>query len=70
LETAGDPLNRIAAAYVMVLARPASEDEVRAGVEYLRLFEEKAKADNISDVKALTSFVRALFASNEFMFID
>ncbi|HEX3133065.1 MAG TPA: DUF1549 and DUF1553 domain-containing protein, partial [Planctomycetota bacterium] len=70
LETAGDSLNRIAAAYVMVLARPASEDEVHAGVDYLTRFEEKAKAENITGAKPLTSFVRALFASNEFMFID
>lgn len=70
LETAGDPLNRVAAAYVMVLARPASEDEVRAGVEYLKRFDELAKAENATNVKSLTSFVRALFASNEFMFID
>ncbi len=70
LETAGDPLNQVAAAYVMVLARPAREDEVRAGVDYLTRFEAQAKAENLTNVKPLTSFVRALFASNEFMFID
>jgi cytochrome c553 len=70
LENAGDPLNRIAAAYLLVLSRPASEDEVRAGVDYLRRFEELAKTENVTDAKPLTSFIRALFASNEFMFID
>jgi hypothetical protein len=66
--------DRIDLAYRVALGRPASVDELQAAQGYLNEYIQKLKsttqpADGHA-ASALTSYVRALFGSNEFMFVD
>ena len=65
---------RIDYAYRLALGRPATTEEVEAGVEYVaaisqKLAEAGTAADGVTRA-ALASFNRALFASNEFLFVE
>jgi len=58
---------RIRLAYLRILNRPATEDEVMKSRDYLSSFHEKfAKSVN----EAWQSFARILMASNEFIYLD
>jgi hypothetical protein len=70
LQAAGDPISLVSAAYVTVLSRPATEQELREGVKYLRDFEELAKVEGATNLNPLSSFIRALCSSNEFMCVE
>jgi hypothetical protein len=62
MESRSDDEARIALAYELCFCRPASEDEVTQGLDYLR------KID--SPAEAWKSFVRVLLRSNEFVYLD
>jgi hypothetical protein len=68
-----DP-QRIDYAYKLALGRPASADEIKMGEDYLKEcrkqinltgipFDEQARA-------TLASFMRVIFSSNEFIYVD
>ncbi|MCI0659703.1 MAG: PSD1 and planctomycete cytochrome C domain-containing protein [Acidobacteria bacterium] len=58
---------RIRLAYLRILNRPATEEEVMKSGEYITLFQEKySKSVN----EAWQSFTRVLMASNEFIYLD
>jgi hypothetical protein len=63
-----DDAGRIAAAYYRVLGRPAEEKEIKAALEYIRLFPGGADGQ-AARLLAWTSFCRALVASNDFLYI-
>ena len=65
---------RIALAYQLLFGRPAQPSEVREGELYLQEFQDRvrtldAPAEQHAE-PAWASFLRGLFASNEFIFID
>jgi mono/diheme cytochrome c family protein len=64
-----DARGRLDAAFRFALARHASDAELDAGLAYLKRYRELSP-DAAAEVPALASYLRALFASNEFMFID
>ena len=64
---------RINRAYLMVFGRQARTDEVHEVIDYLRRFREQAQRSgelNQIEDRSWSSFARALFASNEFLYID
>jgi hypothetical protein len=65
----GDDRSRLDAAFRFALARHASPAELDAGLAYLKRYRELSP-DQSAELPALASYLRALFASNEFMFID
>ena len=71
---ARDDRARIDAVYRRAIGRPATSEEVEAGVEYVRqcaemLVKDGTKPEDVSRA-ALASFNRVIFASNEFLFVD
>jgi len=64
-----DARSRLDAAFRLAVARHATAAELDAGLAYLKRFRELSP-DASAEVPALASYLRALFASNEFMFID
>jgi cytochrome c553 len=56
--------------YRIILARDATEEEVASAVEYLSRFKSISTTSSGDAIKPLASIARALFASNEFMFIE
>ena len=72
-EQATDP-DRIQRAHQLAFGRPASPEELRQGLEYLKRAEIVARAvkDPEDDwrVQAWASYARALLGSNEFLFVD
>jgi hypothetical protein len=62
-----DDAGRIDRAYYRVLGRPAEEKEIKAGLEYIRLF--PGPDGQAGRLPAWTSFCRALVASNDFLYI-
>ena len=63
-----DDAGRIDRAYYRVLGRPAEEKEIKAALEYIRLFPGVSR-DQADRLPAWTSFCRALVASNDFLYI-
>jgi cytochrome c553/uncharacterized small protein (DUF1192 family) len=66
----GDERGQVAAAYPLALGRPATAAELDAAVAYLARFRETAGGAIPAKHPELSSYLRAVFASNEFMFID
>ena len=67
---AGDATARIAALYRLALGRAPGADELAQVLDYLTRFEALAASQGKTGVNALGSVARALFASNEFMFVE
>ncbi len=65
---------RIRNAYQAAYGRPVAEDELQLAANYLAGARERLKASGIAetelDQQALASYLRALLASNEFLFVD
>jgi len=61
-----DDAGRVERAYVLLFARPPSADEAATAAEYLTTAAAKAH----SPAKAWESLARALFLSNEFVYVD
>jgi hypothetical protein len=62
-----DDAGRIGSAYYRVLGRPAQDGEIKAALEYIRLF--PGVEGEAGWLLAWTSFCRALVASNDFLYI-
>jgi hypothetical protein len=70
--------DRVRAAYAALLARPATDEEVALGESYLRDYQAKLAATPTTrpaaaaepEKLATAAYVRALFSSNEFFFVD
>ncbi len=67
---AGDVASRVAALYRLALSRSATAEELTLALDYLTRFDAMAASQGKTQVNALASLARALFASNEFMFVD
>ncbi len=69
-----EDVNRIQRAFVMLYGRPASSEEVTQGREYLESVREKLGQAGVPSEKqpsaSWESYVRALFLSNEFVYVD
>jgi hypothetical protein len=63
-----DDAGRIGSAYYRVLGRPAQEKEIKAALEYVRLFPGKPDGQ-AGRLLAWTSLCRALVSSNDFLYI-
>ncbi len=74
MESPGEAAERVTRAYWQTLARPPSGEEVEKSLAYLRDYETKLQARAVShqmlELEATSSLVRALFCSNEFMYVD
>jgi hypothetical protein len=74
MATPADSTGRVREVYWRVLARPPSRQEMEKGIAYLRDVETKLQARAVGpqmlELEALSSFARALFSSNEFMYVD
>ena len=74
IATAPNDTRRLNLAYESVFARPPAPEEVRKAREYLRLSHEKLKAAGVPRDKLAqevwASYLRAILASNEFIYID
>lgn len=70
VRSAGDAKAQVAELYRLILAREAGAEEIMSGSEYLKRFETTAVAVKATPAQPLASLARALFASNEFMFIE
>ncbi len=64
-----DARSRLDAAIRLAFARHGTAAELDAGEAYLKRYR-AASPDPAAELPALASYLRALFASNEFMFID
>jgi hypothetical protein len=62
-----DDAARIGGAYYRVLGQPAEEKEIKAALDYIRLF--PGPDGQAGRLLAWTSFCRALVASNDFLYI-
>ncbi len=64
----------INAAFIRIFDRPASADEVRQAGEFLdkvsSYYIAHSDAPDVAKQKAMSNFLQAMFASNEFMFIE
>lgn len=66
---AKDNTERLAAAYTRILNRPASREELAAGLKYLEGFQQKFPGQQTAP-KAWQSYCRILMASNDFLYLD
>jgi mono/diheme cytochrome c family protein len=73
----GKPLTekaKIDAAFMRVLSRPATSDEEREATEFLAkagtVYMKQSDTPEVAQQHAFSSLVQALFASNEFMFLE
>ncbi|MCY2976712.1 MAG: DUF1553 domain-containing protein [Planctomycetota bacterium] len=69
VKDAGDAAAQVKQLYRIVLARDANDQQVAQAVAYLKRFESIQDAKRV-EANGLASLTRALFASNEFMFIE
>jgi hypothetical protein len=73
-EQQSDPLERIRLAYVKAYARPPTLEEQERTLRYLGRYEQALAKEGIAPGErpalALSSLARALFASNEFIYIN
>jgi len=69
-----DDASRIKRAYLLLYGRPPAAEEVTAATEYLAKVSEKLKESGTPtdrlNAKAWESLIRALFLSNEFVYLD
>jgi hypothetical protein len=69
-----DDAGRVRSAYLRALGRPPDAEEQDRALDYLGRVREKLKASGVSaeqrPARAWESFVRALFLSNEFVYVD
>lgn len=70
VRSVGDANARVKQLYRLILARDPVAEEITSGTDYLKRFEAAAVAEKASFAQPLASLARALFASNEFMFIE
>ncbi|RPI77329.1 MAG: DUF1553 domain-containing protein, partial [Planctomycetaceae bacterium] len=71
--TAGDDPSRIREAYWLLYGRPALEEEVEVGLEFLKLAQADAAGESTVSKSALSrweQYAQALLGSNEFTFVD
>ncbi len=61
--------DRVSTAYLRILNRPASAQEIASGLQYLEAFKQKFAGDK-AEAKAWQSFCRILMASNDFIYVD
>jgi hypothetical protein len=69
LKEEADEARRIERAYLLLFGRPPSDEDVREVVDYLKRVRGKLSQSD-SPAKAWESLVRALFMSNEFVYVD
>jgi hypothetical protein len=67
---AGTSEDQVQQLYRLILARDAGAEEIATATAYLKRFEITAAAEKATFAQPLASLARALFASNEFMFIE
>ncbi len=60
---------RLASAYMRILNRPATKDELAAGLKYIRGCQQKFRGEKAA-LKAWESYCRVLMASNDFIYLD
>jgi hypothetical protein len=69
-----DETGRIERAYLLMFGRPASSGEQSAATEYLARVRAKLATSGVAEgqqaAKAMESFVRVLFMSNEFVYVN
>jgi len=70
VKSAGNAEAQVTQLYRLILARDASAEEIASGTAYLKRFESLAVTEKATFAQPLASLARALFASNEFMFIE
>jgi hypothetical protein len=74
LDEAPENARRIDTAFELAFARPPTAEEEKKALAYLDLSRQKLAAANVSpdliDQESWASFLRAMLASNEFMYID
>ncbi len=68
-DTGKDDAARLASAYARILNRPASQDELAAGLKYITGFQQKFAGEKAAQ-KAWQSYCRVLMASNDFLYLD
>lgn len=68
-ETSKDDAARLASAYRRILNRPATQDELAAGLKYIAGFQQKFAGEHAVQ-KAWQSYCRILMASNDFLYLD
>ncbi len=64
-----DEARRVQRAYLITLNRRAQEEELQAGMGYVRGFR-KRFSDSTTDLEAWHSFCRILMGSNDFIYVD
>jgi cytochrome c553 len=64
-----DDAARVGRAYLLLFGRPPTTDEVAAAADYLAAVAKKAGGDRAAEA-AWESLARALFLSNEFVYVD
>ncbi len=64
-----DEARRVQRAYLITLSRRTQEEELQAGLSYVRGFREKFP-NSATDLDAWYSFCRILMASNDFIYVD
>ncbi len=64
-----DNAERVSAAYLRILNRKASADELASGLQYFEAYTRKFAGDK-AEPKAWQSFCRILMASNDFIYVD
>ncbi len=64
-----DEARRVQRAYLITLNRSAQEEELQAGVSYVRGFREEF-SNSATDLDAWYSFCRILMGSNDFIYVD
>ena len=70
VKSAGNAEAQVAQLYRLILARDAAAEEIQIGTSYLKRFESTVAAANPAAAPPLASLARALFANNEFMFVE
>lgn len=68
-EKSASPADRLEAAYVRTVNRKPAADETDAGLTYLANYQKKYPGDK-AETAAWQSLVRALMASNDFIYVD
>ncbi|MBI1764563.1 MAG: PSD1 domain-containing protein [Acidobacteria bacterium] len=68
-DAAEDDAARLAAVYRRILNRPASQDELAAGLKYITGYQQKFAGARAAQ-KAWQSYCRVLMASNDFLYLD
>jgi hypothetical protein len=74
LTTEADETARVRRAFEMALGRPPAETEVQDVGQFLQVYRARLKTEGVAekeiDAKSWAALARALFARNEFLFVD